>query len=59
MKFKLEINLDNDAMQTPQDIQEAIARCAWPTLDADDLAVDSGIITNLNGNTVGNWYVEG
>ena len=57
MKFTLEIRIGNEAMQTPQDVQEAIARCAWPTLDADDLVVDHGNITDRNGNTVGSFAV--
>jgi hypothetical protein len=44
-------------MQTPQDVHEAINRCAWPRLGDNDLVIDSGPITDRNGNTVGTWQV--
>lgn len=59
MKFTLEINL-GDAMQTCTDIADALKATArklvgcGPTLDGD-----GGEIRDLNGNTVGQWDING
>ena len=55
-KFTLDIDLGNDAMQTADDVAEALRRVA-KRLEADrDLS--SGLIRDLNGNTVGVWVAE-
>jgi hypothetical protein len=56
--FKLTIELGNEAMQTPEDVAEALQAVArelerlsgsWPRAGAE------GKIRDVNGNTVGKW----
>jgi hypothetical protein len=61
MKFQLEIELGNDAMQTRRDIEEVLRRTGQnlaymcdPPEDGDE-----GPIFDLNGNKVGTWTVTG
>lgn len=59
-KFTLTINLGNEAMQTPQDIAEAL-REVVRRLDLHSLQGTepiTGKIRDLNGNTVGEWKIE-
>lgn len=60
-EFRLTIELGNEAMQSGADVSEAIVK-AIPlgTLDMNAAMVsgDAGPIRDVNGNTVGRWYVE-
>ena len=68
MKFVLTIALENEAMQTPGDVAEALWH-VYHKLNkltsarlggAPKLRVtDAGAIADVNGNTVGNWEVKG
>jgi len=49
-KFILTISLSNDAMQTPEDVAEAL-RVAASRIESYALP----LIFDLNGNTVGSW----
>ena len=54
----LKIKLGNDAMQTPEDIADALRRTADRITDS----VLNGATFNIrdtNGNTVGQWKVTG
>jgi DUF917 family protein len=51
MEFTLTIQLGNAAMQTGEDVAEALARVA----DSLQGGVQSGTIRDVNGNTVGSW----
>ena len=51
MEFTLTIQLGNAAMQTSEDVAEALARVADSLL----AGVQSGTIRDINGNTVGSW----
>jgi hypothetical protein len=58
MKFTLEIELGNEAMQAPLDVDMAVEK----SLDNfDDFTPfnrgDSGILRDRNGNRVGGWKV--
>jgi hypothetical protein len=56
--FRLEIKLGNDAMQTPGDVSNALRDAAIKLGSFGDWnGDDSGIIRDLNGNTVGTWEV--
>ncbi len=63
MKFTLEIELGNDAMQTYVNIRTALREVAV-MLGASTSAhrkitkVDGGRIMDVNGNTVGAWEVK-
>lgn len=54
MAFSLRIELGNDAMQTPEDIVEAL-RSVARKLEGGDT---EGTIRDLNGNTVGSFEIE-
>lgn len=58
MKFTLEIELGNDAMQTYRDITFALVDLIGrlPSVDPDD--DDDGRIYDHNGNKVGTWQVS-
>lgn len=61
MRFMLAITLGNDAMQTGEDVADALRAVAAQleqhgTITEDD-AVQVGI-RDLNGNSVGTWKVE-
>lgn len=51
MKFKLEITLGNDAMQTGEDIAEALCKVG----EAVIVGVEKSGIWDINGNRVGHW----
>lgn len=59
-KFKLVIQLGNDAMSTAQDIAGALRTLA-DKLGTDDyngvLAFD-GVVVDDNGNKVGSWAID-
>lgn len=61
MKFLLQIELGNDAMQTGQDVASALDLIAEPRATLPTLTMlsdgDSGNIRDSNGNTVGKWEV--
>ena len=50
--FALTIELGNDAMQTPEDVEEALRRCVLHRLAT---GYRQGKVTDLNGNTVGSY----
>lgn len=55
-KFTLQINLGNEAMQTPEDVARELHAVA------DQMALqtdEDGIIIDPNGNTVGSFTFEG
>jgi hypothetical protein len=62
-KFKLEIELGNAAMQTPEDVADALRRVADTLAGVGFVAGAGGFgrgsqrIRDLNGNTVGDWMV--
>jgi hypothetical protein len=61
MKFQLEIELGNDAMQTYDDVRQALKSvCAYLKEYRQGEEVEAGDdtpIRDLNGNTVGTWTV--
>jgi hypothetical protein len=61
MTFTLKINLGNDAMQTPEDVAEALRNAAVKVAmqGGNFDAGDGAGIRDENGNTVGSWKVTG
>jgi len=59
MKFTLEIELGNDAMQSAEDVAEAI-RSKLKGIEASTFNAPEGPynIRDRNGNTVGKWEVK-
>ena len=60
MKFTLEIELGNEAMQTDEHIGRALSllgRAFTEAQDGTDIR-DAGKIKDINGNTVGKWEVK-
>jgi hypothetical protein len=59
MKFTLEIELGNDAMQTCDDLGRAIREVSEEFLDIMDAPtlVSDILLKDINGNTVGKWEV--
>lgn len=59
-KFLLEIELGNEAMNTPFDVQHALVAVANKVraLSGSDWQEESGKIFDLNGNCVGSWKFE-
>lgn len=60
MKFKLEIELGNDAMKDSNDVGEALLSVrtrlsGYP--NAFDYGFDEGEIKDANGNAIGKWEV--
>jgi hypothetical protein len=58
MRFKLKIVTGNDAMDTPEDVADAlraVARTIQTVREIDDLG---GAIFDGNGNRVGNYEVD-
>ena len=53
-KFTLQIELGNEAMQTPEDIADALRKAA-SKLEA---GYGTGNIMDLNGNSVGSYAIE-
>lgn len=59
MKFTLEINLGNEAMQTGNDVAEALQGIVDRLVDTYDLSADMrGKLRDSNGNTVGHWEIN-
>lgn len=65
MKFRLDIELGNDAMKTGEDLAQVIQGVANTVrkYNADELAqaadeTHSMRLRDVNGNTVGSWRVE-
>lgn len=59
MRFTLEIELGNDAMQSGENVAECINRVAdklWP-INGTLIGGECGFARDLNGNTVGSWEV--
>lgn len=59
MKFKLEIELGNDAMQRTWHVGDAVKHAMARKATATFAAGDKGRIVDVNGNKVGSWVVEG
>jgi hypothetical protein len=59
MKFTLEIELGNDAMQTAEDVSRVLFDLSDAIVDYDLSDSDSGpgSVRDVNGNTVGHWDV--
>lgn len=58
-KFKLEIELGNDAMRKGRDVIESVKQ-VMALLAISNLRVGNrGRIADVNGNKVGSWVVEG
>lgn len=60
LTFTLTITLGNDAMQTGEDVAEALNRAAdnlWGVTEGLTRE-DSGTVWDANGNTVGEWSVQ-
>lgn len=59
MKFTLEIELGDEALQTLADVQAAIAASRRSLADGNEpLEIgDSDRLWDINGNTVGKWEV--
>jgi len=59
MKLKLEITLDNDAMQTAWEVTDAIVRSIGRSTYTNEVLNPSinGFIHDENGNKVGEWNV--
>ena len=60
MKFTLEIELENEAMQSLEDVMDALYRLSryrreWPECHAS--VGHNGLISDVNGNTVGKWEI--
>ena len=59
MKFTLEIELGNDAMQTGLDVAQALDEvCAGINTDGPWKVGESDTICDANGNVVGKWTVS-
>lgn len=54
-KFKVEIVTGDDAMQTPEDVAEALREVAAQVATA----AKGGIVVDRNGNTVGRFRLVG
>lgn len=59
MKFKLEIELGNDMMNSPTDVSVALLDIALQVRRLDELRLGPGPrgIKDDNGNSVGSWEV--
>lgn len=59
MRFTLEIEFGNEAMQTPDDVAGALEQTASRLMGIEGItsADDAGLVFDLNGNTVGQWSV--
>ena len=54
-RFDLHIDLGNDAMQTGEDVAEALRRIATKL---ERSGHESGLVMDLNGNKVGTWELS-
>ncbi len=61
MKFTLEIELGNEAMQTRNDVEWALRKLGQEVKYLSEIPEDGdeGPIRDENGNTVGKWEVKG
>lgn len=58
MRLTIVIDLGNDAMRSPTDVEDAVATAIRNESDTAPLSVgEEGPITDRNGNTVGRWEV--
>ena len=58
MKFKLEIELGNDAMQDRDDVGHELYRLSKRLMGAEAFEPGDGeLVRDANGNTVGKWEV--
>ena len=55
MKFTLEIELGNDAMQSPYDVAKALQVIAEDLRRNGFADEGTGVIRDANGNRVGTW----
>jgi hypothetical protein len=53
--FKVEIKLGNDAMQTPEDVADALEKVARELRQDGWRGFCTGGIRDINGNTVGHY----
>ncbi len=51
MKLTIEINMDNDAFNSPRELRKCLAQVA------DKIDRGAGKIMDTNGNSVGKWEV--
>ena len=58
MEFRLEIKLGNAAMSLPCDVANALRIAAKSVEEREDHAESAGSIRDINGNVVGNWYMD-
>lgn len=67
MKFSLEMDLDNDAMNSSEELADALRRIATRIYDAKYVEQVNGEeghdditrgIMDVNGNTVGQWVLR-
>jgi hypothetical protein len=56
-EFVMEIELGNEAMRSPSDVAGALRSVAEKFDGHDDFATLAGPIRDVNGNTVGRWYL--
>lgn len=59
MKFKLEVEMENAAMQDGRDLAGLLTKLAKDIEDCsrEDCAGSYGRVRDLNGNTVGKWEI--
>jgi len=57
MKFRVEITLGNEAMQTADEVRHAIEKSLRPHGSFKLIDGDTVAIRDTNGNTVGHWTV--
>ena len=59
MNLSISIQLGNDAMQTTDDVLNALANSGLGDMDEPLLRIgESGVINDANGNSVGRWDVR-
>lgn len=58
-KFKLSIEMGNDAMQTPRELAEALRELATRVESIEETETNAGAkVLDDNGNEVGTWEYE-
>ncbi len=60
LKLSIEFGVDsNDAMQTPSDLADAVAKAARKLSQWGELEIgDGGKILDINGQSVGFWEIK-
>jgi len=60
MKFVLEIEMGNDAVQTPRDVAFVLKRAAVSVSRVEDWheSYKEARILDANGNTIGQWEIR-